>query len=244
MVGSMLKEMVATPANLLQQRKDSAKRTEILKCLRCSSTVSLWRLRELALTSGGLLDDNLRMLAWPKLLGVRRIDCNDSDYFNLYSAYNAALNESGDAGVSKFYSRTKCNVDRKMIEQVKRDVSRSLWHLKPSESKRSAAKTKKKQSAVGGCILKVLDEEPDLNYYQGFHDVVSIFLITLQSPHLTTSCLLRTTTHHFGPSMSPSFAPLTTSINLALFPLLSLLSPPLLSHLLLSTVEPYFLISW
>jgi len=141
----------------------TAKQLEITHTLNSSATVSLWQLRNLCLTKGGLLTSHLRQKAWPKLVGVNRFDSTNSE----------------SSWVNMFTDHTLTSISSTTIDQVRRDVDRSLWHFArpgaPNEAaKHSPAKQKtmkKKQKILGGVIIEVLDiagksgEEP-LYYYQ------------------------------------------------------------------------------
>ncbi|GMI08656.1 hypothetical protein TrLO_g12650 [Triparma laevis f. longispina] len=236
----------------------TSKRHEILKCLRSSSSVSLWRLRELALTKGGLLDSNLRKLAWPKLLGVRRLDYEgiEEDWVNFYGLYNSEIQRFGEEkGVKSFYTKTSYPLSESTISQIKRDVTRSLWHFRtsqsgeekkdtPSNRKKQDQKTRKKQTIVGGIILDVLSSNPSLHYYQGFHDIVSIFLITLQNPELTGACLGRVTGRHLGDAMGRDFGGLIEGMMFCVMPLIEVVDKKIAEFIRRSEVEPFFLLSW
>lgn len=105
--------------------RTAAKAEEIRRVL-SEPTVDLWKLRELALTDGGLVNDSLRKLAWPKLVGVHN-DVNSaaaSSSSSLVSMGQTAL--SSDAKDGDAPSSVPPSLDR---EQIERDVSRVTWHL-------------------------------------------------------------------------------------------------------------------
>ncbi|KAL7465734.1 hypothetical protein ACHAXS_006049 [Conticribra weissflogii] len=166
----------------------SAKAEEIRRIL-SEPVVDLWKLREMALTEGGLVNDSLRKLAWPKLVGV-----NNEAYYD-HSASSSSLSQSVPP-TDQIDPPTSLDA-----EQITRDVSRVTWHLltgnqrsrnfqmKNKHRKRIQTLLKKKQKRLGDFLNLVLvqsygdvvDMEGDdrLRYYQGFHDVASIVLSAL-----------------------------------------------------------------
>ncbi|KAL7538043.1 hypothetical protein ACHAXR_010136 [Thalassiosira sp. AJA248-18] len=142
----------------------AAKAEEIRRVL-SEPTVDLWKLRELALTEGGLVNDSLRKLAWPKLVGVHPYGYNN----------DAAAVINND---NKNHSSSSVITDSLDHEQIERDVSRVTWHLltgnqrsrnfqmKNKHRKRIAQLLKKKQRRLGDYLNLVLV----LSYYQQDQD--------------------------------------------------------------------------
>ncbi len=164
-----------------------SKAEAIFLCL-SKPEVDLWRLRELALSDGGLLNDVIRRIAWPKLVGI--------DRYAVVGNHHAAasdlvfeLNESGFPSVSE-------------MDQVQRDAIRCTWHLlscdqrrkwrsgsqqqqqqqgSKDEAQKVASLLWKKQRRLGHLINMILQEGGgDLKYYQGYHDVSSVCKCCLQ----------------------------------------------------------------
>lgn len=240
----------------------SSKAKEIEACL-SNPDVDLWRLREFALTSGGLLNDSLRKRAWPKLLGV---DCTDKSVVppNLY---NFRPNETGIPSVSE-------------QEQVDRDVVRSSWHLLTPQQRKDwkgekASQIDKilriQQTNLASLIKIVLhDAAGQLQYFQGFHDIAAIFLTVLSEtvntrPNtnssskkhhskrkpkyicqlgLASSLLHKISNSHLKDAMQSDFSSLTSAIKIVLFPMIQFFDPVLHEHLEKSGIEPYFAIPW
>lgn len=50
--------------------EDLQKKAEAINLILLQPQVDLWKLRELCLTEGGLVNDTLRQRAWPKLVGL------------------------------------------------------------------------------------------------------------------------------------------------------------------------------
>mmetsp|Transcript_15250 Transcript_15250/g.29297 ORF Transcript_15250/g.29297 Transcript_15250/m.29297 type:complete len:843 (+) Transcript_15250:676-3204(+) len=166
----------------------SAKAEEIRRIL-SEPVVDLWTLREMALTEGGLVNDSLRKLAWPKLVGVNNEASHD------HSASSSSLSQPVPP-TDQIDPPNSLDA-----EQITRDVSRVTWHLltgnqrsrnfqmKNKHRKRVQTLLKKKQKRLGDFLNLVLvqsygdveDMEGNdrLRYYQGFHDVASIVLMAL-----------------------------------------------------------------
>ena len=68
--------------------------------------------------------------------------------------------------------------------QVLNDIDRSLWSLNPTASWSSALRHKRRE-ALFNIIMATLCRNESLYYYQGFHDVVSVFLLVLEDDYLT-----------------------------------------------------------
>lgn len=94
---------------------------------------------------------------WPKLLGVNRYDVKD---------FRAHI------------------VPHRDENQVLNDIDRSLWSLNPTTSWSPALRHRRRE-ALFNIIMAVLCKNESLYYYQGFHDVVSIFLLVLEDDYLT-----------------------------------------------------------
>jgi hypothetical protein len=125
--------------------------------------------------------DSLRKLAWPKLVGINADLQAPAASQSSPSASDVSIPPSLDS------------------EQIDRDVSRVTWHLltgnqrsrnlqmKNKHRKRIGTLLKKKQRRLGDFLNLVLVqsygeddvEEDKLRYYQGYHDIASIFLSAL-----------------------------------------------------------------
>jgi len=95
----------------------------------------------------GLINHGLRKKVWPKLLAI---DVENTSHF---LEENYSLNADSD--------------------QVRRDIDRSLWKFTYG----NAALRKKKREELSRIINGILHRHPQLHYYQGFHDICSVFVI-------------------------------------------------------------------
>jgi hypothetical protein len=162
--------------------------------------------------------------------------------------------------------------------QIERDVARCTWHLltgtqrsrrvqyKNKDRKKVSGILNKKQRRLANLINLTLVEsyelapshEDRLRYYQGYHDVASIFLHTLgggqSTPgrekddgiglELPVRVLCQVSHSHFRDHMRHNFVSLQTALKIALFPLLSRLDPEVHAHLQYCDMEPFFCLSW
>eukprot|EP00934_Nitzschia_sp_Nitz4_P001422 Nitzschia sp. Nitz4//scaffold186_size43309//9188//11810//NITZ4_007316-RA/size43309-augustus-gene-0.16-mRNA-1//-1//CDS//3329539755//1422//frame0 len=63
---------------------DLQKKAEEINLVLLQPTVDLWKLREFALTEGGLVNDTLRRRAWPKLVGLAKHQTNQSSWVEIF----------------------------------------------------------------------------------------------------------------------------------------------------------------
>ena len=170
-------------------------------------------------------------------------------------------------------------------DQIDRDVARCTWHLligsqrsrrlqmKNKHRKKMGALIKKKQRRLSNLInLTLLRTYPDdggadkLKYYQGYHDIASIFLIALGgggSPlsnekdqdsvqaiagsiglDLPSRVLAQLSESHLRDAMRSNFMELQTALKLTLFPLISAFDSEVHNHLWQCDMAPFFCLSW
>ncbi|KAF2722878.1 hypothetical protein K431DRAFT_319301 [Polychaeton citri CBS 116435] len=111
-------------------------------------------LAELACSPGGLLDDGLRRTAWPILLGCKE---EDEEGRHAWEHLPAHRDEA----------------------QVQLDVDRAFVYYPSNEPPDAIDARKRDLSAL---ITAVLRSHPLLHYFQGYHDIVQVFLLVLGPP--------------------------------------------------------------
>ena len=109
-------------------------------------------LRDLAITEYGLLNDELRRRAWPQLVGVNML------------TETCVLPTQEEVEAHKSY------------RQVVMDVDRSLKRFPPGIAEEERPDL---QDQLTRLIVRVLMKHPQLNYYQGYHDVAITFLLVV-----------------------------------------------------------------
>ncbi|CAG8925683.1 unnamed protein product [Penicillium salamii] len=105
-----------------------------------------------ATSEGGLLEDELRQIAWPILL-----QC-DAKFPNFKTTYSQELPHHAEE------------------DQVDLDVNRSFVYY-PKNAPVEELQARKKE--LSNLITKVLREFPMLCYFQGYHDIVQVLLLVL-----------------------------------------------------------------
>ncbi|KAL8929244.1 MAG: hypothetical protein Q9208_001327 [Pyrenodesmia sp. 3 TL-2023] len=178
----------------------------------CEEDPDVEALIQLATSEDGLIDDEVRQRAWPALLGYTPPPKGE---------------DSSDHGAWQSLPRHKDE------DQVRLDVDRSFIYYPKNETETQLDRRKKELSAV---ITQVLRSYPMLSYFQGFHDIVQVFLLVLGVDDAAASVsrlsLLRIRDFML-PSLSPSLA------HLRLLPsILHVADAKLCNHL--SQTQPFF----
>ncbi|XP_076968165.1 TBC1 domain family member 20 isoform X2 [Tamandua tetradactyla] len=132
-------------------------------------------LRRMAISEGGLLTDEIRQKVWPKLLNI-----NTSD--------PPPVLEKNLRQMSKDY------------QQVLLDVRRSLRRFPPGMP---TEQREGLQEDLIDIILLILERNPQLHYYQGYHDIVVTFLLVV-GEELAASLVEKLSTHHLRDFMDPT----------------------------------------
>uniref|UniRef100_A0A3Q3AQH0 TBC1 domain family, member 20 n=1 Tax=Kryptolebias marmoratus TaxID=37003 RepID=A0A3Q3AQH0_KRYMA len=131
--------------------------------------VDVATLRRMAISEGGLLTDEIRCQVWPRLLNVPP---------NLLDQEPEKVERE----------------DNKDYNQVLLDVQRSLRRFPPGmpDEQREGL-----QEELIDIILRVLKRNPQLHYYQGYHDIVVTFLLVV-GERLATVLVEKLSTHHLS----------------------------------------------
>ncbi|KAM0797303.1 TBC1 domain family member 20 [Usnea florida] len=177
----------------------------------CHKPHDVHLLIKLATSTGGLINDEVRKIAWPVLLGYRS-------------------EESELTASARSWRELPIHKDE---DQVELDVNRSFIYYPKNESDLQLDRRKRELSSV---IVEVLREHPMLSYFQGFHDVVQVFLLVLgvdQAPKAVAHLSLLRIRDFMLPSLSASLA------HLQLLPtILYVVDRELCLHL--SQTQPFF----
>lgn len=179
--------------------------------------------RRLAVSPRGLVSDAFRKELWPFLLG------------DIEAATHEDRNEP-------FPVKNGLKTVHRDTEQVEKDVERSLYHYDVvhglKESERRA-----KRRALTQIIMAVLDSNAELFYFQGYHDIVSVFLLAMGNSPSTVHAVRHVSETYQREPMRSGFESVMTTIRL-LFPLLDSADEVLFQHLHESAVEPFFVLPW
>ncbi|TDH64865.1 uncharacterized protein CCR75_000614 [Bremia lactucae] len=178
--------------------------------------------RRLAITPYGLTSNEFRRSLWPFLLGH----------------YTLASSSVEDP---KAFEKTYVT-DHRDAEQLEKDVERSLWHYDVVQGLKESERYAKRR-ALTQVILTVLSANDDLFYFQGYHDIVSVFLLTLGYSTSTFHAVETVSQTYQREPMRSGFEIVMATTRL-LFPLLDAADEQLFQHLRASSVEPYFALPW
>ena len=150
------------------------RKAEEIEAVLAADEVDLWRLRELALTEDGLVNDSIRKRAWPKLVGIH----NEGTVLDAIGGGGDASAETiaGTANSSDAMTATEAtiavidpvNLDsakarRGVVarcldaEQIDRDIARCTWHLltgSQRQRRRNMAKIEKHSQRMESLLKK------------------------------------------------------------------------------------------
>ncbi|GAA6027510.1 hypothetical protein JCM8097_007898 [Rhodosporidiobolus ruineniae] len=180
-------------------------------------------LRTLAKERGGFEDSELRRLAWPVLLrcdskGKRRATDDDLSLKERLEALPARDDE----------------------RQVRLDIVRSLVNY-PDDVKDDEREPLRERLETA--ILTVLRRHPALQYFQGYHDIVSVLLLSLDDDELVIACAERLSLHHIRDNMGSGLEPTLGYLKLA-HRLVRLVDPELSDVVGQAASMPFFALSW
>ncbi|KAF2122396.1 rab-GTPase-TBC domain-containing protein [Lophiotrema nucula] len=183
------------------------KEAKLASLLVACQNADLHALIELAASAHGLVNDTVRRTAWPILLGCGTQSSDGREGWK-------ALPEHRDEN------------------QVALDVNRAFVYY-PIESEKQLDRRKEHLSDV---IVEVLRRYPALCYFQGYHDIVQVFLLVLGAqdapPAVARLSLLR-----IRDFMLPSLDPAISHLEL-LPPIIQSADPVLFNHL--PQAKPFF----
>lgn len=179
-----------------------------------ASPVDVAALRRMAISEGGLLTDEMRCQVWPRLLNV-------------------------PPHVLEQEPETVDRENNKDYNQVLLDVQRSLRRFPPGmpDEQREGL-----QEELIDIILRVLKRNPQLHYYQGYHDIVVTFLLVV-GEQLATALVEKLSTHHLRDFMDPTMDNTKHILNY-LMPIIDRVNPEVHDFMQQSEVGTVFALSW
>ncbi|XP_043946381.1 TBC1 domain family member 20 [Protopterus annectens] len=208
---------VASPLNGLGKQDHESKRQRKLREIRQAlnrSPIDVAALRRMAISEGGLLTDDIRSQVWPRLLNISTSE--------LPAKPGKELRENN-----------------KDYQQVLLDVRRSLRRFPPGmpDEQREVL-----QEELIDIILYVLKRNPQLHYYQGYHDIVVTFLLVV-GQSLATVLVEKLSTHHLRDFMDPTMDNTKHILNY-LMPIIERVNPEVHDFLQSAEVGTIFALSW
>ncbi|ESP03750.1 hypothetical protein LOTGIDRAFT_64842, partial [Lottia gigantea] len=171
-------------------------------------------LRQLAINRGGMLTNELRRSAWPKQLGV--------DLDN--------ISPKPDEETLK---------NHRDYTQVVMDVNRSLKRFPPGmeDEERYAL-----QDVLISVIMRVLVNNSQLHYYQGFHDICVTFLLVVEED-VAFALVEKLTQNHLRDFMDSDMERTKNMLNY-LYPIINKASPNLGEFMERAELGTIFCLSW
>ncbi|XP_066531446.1 TBC1 domain family member 20 [Hoplias malabaricus] len=176
--------------------------------------VDIETLRRAAVSEGGLLTDDVRRKVWPKLLSVNVFDLPAKPAKNVRE-------------------------NHKDFNQVLLDVRRSMRRF-PRGMR--ADERGVLQEQLIDIILDVLRRNPQLHYYQGYHDIVVTFLLVV-GERMAIAMVETLSNHHLRDFMDPTMDSTKHILNY-LMPILEQVDPELHYFMQRAEVGTIFALSW
>jgi hypothetical protein len=201
---------------------DDVRREEAINAALVRNPIDLETLRAISRMPGGFLNHRIRSLVWPRLVGV-----SASSYAPGSTDYRMHMKEHEDS------------------EQVRADVDRSLWNYKDSKCVSGVEDefTIQQRQNLSNIILSILCKHKELHYYQGYHDIVSIFLLVFQQDKLAFAVSEAVSLQFFRDCLYKDFEVVSKSIAFIMI-LIKQSDPMLYKFLTLAGVESYFATAW
>eukprot|EP00727_Mastigamoeba_balamuthi_P005757 m51a1_g1800 putative C-tail anchored protein (1599) ;mRNA; r:437863-444175 len=199
-------------------------------CATCAQNVTVCpgdtrALRELAMSEPGLASSELRTHAW---LALARAS---------FAAARAARGGGGGRGECA-EDDGPCDADeaRELREQVLKDTERSLWHV-PQRLRQT------KREELTQLVMSVLGRHRGLHYFQGYHDIAAVVLLTSGSESAARDIMESLSLGALRPWLHETMGPVRSMLGL-LFPLLGHADRRVDAFLEQAGVQPLFALAW
>ncbi|KAF9788225.1 rab-GTPase-TBC domain-containing protein [Thelephora terrestris] len=180
------------------------------------------RLRRTSLNPGGF--GNERVTIWPQVLNASTSTTPNSPE-PLMNGETVA-NEKGES------------LSHRDERQIMLDTDRSFVHYPSGESDEVKEEMKTRLNEL---IVSIFRKRPTLNYYQGYHDIISVLFLTLP-PEIQSASVEKLSIHRLRDSMGPGLEPLIGLLQL-LKNLLRLIDPEYAQLLERNIPTPYYALS-
>lgn len=141
-----------------------------------------------------------RRYLWPKLLNVDHSTTNSTSSDS--KAEEQTLNDKDDGGQTELQDPDSTLMAHRDERQIGLDTDRSFV-LYPVDDPR---KREDLQSQLHKLIVTVFRRRQHLNYFQGYHDIVSVFFLTLP-PEIRVNSVEQMSLHRLRDSMGVSLEP-------------------------------------
>ncbi|KFY42335.1 hypothetical protein V494_02462 [Pseudogymnoascus sp. VKM F-4513 (FW-928)] len=172
------------------------------------------QLRDLAVSEGGLVSDDIRRRAWPILLGFFPDNTEPIEDDQRWQELPRHADE----------------------DQVQLDVNRAFIYY-PTDQTAKQIDTRKEE--LSDLITEVLRRQPYLCYFQGYHDICQVFLLVLGHKNCSEA-VSRLSALRIRDFMLPTLAPALAQLRL-IPGIIRTVNPKLYQHL--SDTQPFFALS-
>lgn len=180
-------------------------------------SVDLAYLREVARRPGGFLNNNTRSRVWTKLLDINR--------YTISSDFRSFIDSS---------HRDK--------SQIAFDVDRSLWSTDVTLDWSTALRDSRRL-VLSDIINSIVSRNTQLYYYQGYHDIVSMFMLVCEDDNLAFAISEIVSIHYLSDYMNKNFETFSRIVQLVLA-IIQHLDAELFAHFDACKLEPFFSMSW
>eukprot|EP00041_Stephanoeca_diplocostata_P016400 m.322742 g.322742 ORF g.322742 m.322742 type:complete len:285 (+) comp20357_c0_seq10:291-1145(+) len=200
------------PTHRSLSKEDSDSKSRAILKATSANPPDITFLRSQCISAGGLVSSAVRYRVWPLLANI---DPEDLEF----------VPSSADVHASS--------------EQVQLDVNRSFWRF--PKGIRSFERSQLR-SRISKIIDKILASDPHLHYYQGFHEICSVLMLTCGDTvaHALASVLCHChLSDYLAPSMEMSVAHCEV-----MFAVIATVDRELHAHMQQAGTVPHFSISW
>ncbi|KAL8984327.1 MAG: hypothetical protein Q9205_001683 [Flavoplaca limonia] len=190
----------------------------------CGEEPDIGALVRFATSPGGLVNDEVRGEVWPLLLGYNPLKKAESTETAAWQHLPRHKDED----------QVRLDVDRSFIYYPKTLLPVLLLRLAAQDQ--SEPQLDRRKGELSAVITTVLRQHPILSYFQGFHDIVQVFLLVLGVDH-AAAAVSRLSLLRIRDFMLPSLEPSLAHLHL-LPSILEAECPKLRQHL--SQTQPFF----
>jgi len=161
---------------------------------------------------GGLINNRIRKIAWPLLLDIDESDIEDDHVKYIY--------------------------EHKDYNQVARDIERSLWKFTAGQEKYRNIK----RAELSRIINSILSRNPEIHYFQGYHDIASVFIMIFKE-RIAHAMLRKLSLYHIRDFHSETMNSITTLL-LKIVPFFKIIDKEVYQFFLAANTEPFYALSW
>ncbi|GMG10943.1 unnamed protein product [[Candida] boidinii] len=207
---------------------------------------------QLSQTRDGLINNEFRSKIWPILLGMeppvsktkgikgeKEIEYNDEKEDEEEKEGDNEKEDNDEKEEKQSNLDTNSLPQHKDEDQVKKDVDRSFINYPKNLTKDELESLRLK---LNNLIVKVLRNNPKLNYYQGYHDIATIILLVFENDEESAFKFLQhLSLFHLRDHMLPSIESTIDQLHL-IYDLIEITDP--LMYKLIKFLDPSFSISF